>query len=139
MLPTPTASPYGRNRSRSPGARNRPSLPALARAHPDLGDTDGPYGTAMLLWSTVLGRPAPPTTDRDGLLSPAFVAWLMGLPPAWIDTVPGLPRRARLRALGNSVVPLQATTALRLLLIRAHTQPEPGRHEHPDPAPASRA
>jgi DNA (cytosine-5)-methyltransferase 1 len=29
LLPTPTASPYGRNRSPSPGASIRPSLAAL--------------------------------------------------------------------------------------------------------------
>src|SRR5487761_1241339 len=29
LLPTPTASPYGRNRSRSPGVSIRPSLAAL--------------------------------------------------------------------------------------------------------------
>ncbi|MEU5740309.1 hypothetical protein ABZ784_20255 [Streptomyces tendae] len=50
-----------------------------------------------------------------GRLSPAFVEWLMGLPAGHVTTVPGLSRSAQLKALGNGVVPQQATAALRFL------------------------
>jgi DNA (cytosine-5)-methyltransferase 1 len=39
----------------------------------------------------------------------------MGLPAGWVTDVPGLPRNAQLKALGNGVVPQQALLALRLL------------------------
>ncbi|WP_233221225.1 hypothetical protein [Streptomyces carminius] len=39
----------------------------------------------------------------------------MGLPAGHVTDVPGLSRTAQLKALGNGVVPHQATTALRLL------------------------
>ncbi|WP_223840469.1 hypothetical protein [Saccharopolyspora pogona] len=39
----------------------------------------------------------------------------MGLPPGWVTDLP-LPRTAQLRALGNGVVPQQATHAVALLL-----------------------
>jgi DNA (cytosine-5)-methyltransferase 1 len=41
---------------------------------------------------------------------------MMGLPPGWVTGVPGLPRTARLRIIGNGVVPQQAAAALRLLI-----------------------
>ncbi|MET8727060.1 hypothetical protein ABZV81_07715 [Streptomyces parvus] len=44
----------------------------------------------------------------------------MGLPAGWVTAVPGLSRTAQLKALGNGVVPQQATAALRLVLDR-HT------------------
>ena len=40
----------------------------------------------------------------------------MGLPAGWVTDVPSLPWGAQIRALGNGVVPLQAATALRMLL-----------------------
>lgn len=40
----------------------------------------------------------------------------MGLPDGWVCDVPGLPRNAQLKALGNGVVPQQALLALRLLV-----------------------
>lgn len=42
----------------------------------------------------------------------------MGLPDGWVTAVPGLPRNAMLKALGNGVVWQQAEAALRLLLAR---------------------
>ncbi|MEU6325962.1 hypothetical protein ABZ851_01510 [Streptomyces sp. NPDC047049] len=51
-----------------------------------------------------------------GRLSPVFVEWLMGLPAGHVTAVPGLSRSAQLKALGNGVVPQQATHALRSLL-----------------------
>ena len=40
----------------------------------------------------------------------------MGLPPGWVTDVAGLSWTAHIHVLGNGVVPLQAQTALRLLL-----------------------
>lgn len=40
----------------------------------------------------------------------------MGLPLGWVTGVPGLSRNEQLKALGNGVVPQQASEALRLLL-----------------------
>jgi DNA (cytosine-5)-methyltransferase 1 len=80
----------------------------------------GIYRPAIERWTRVLGRPAPPpsTPDPPGRmrLSPRFVEWLMGLPAGWVTDVPSLPWGAQIRALGNGVLPLQAATALRLLL-----------------------
>ncbi len=42
----------------------------------------------------------------------------MGLPVGHVTEVPGIPRNAQLKALGNGVVPQQAAAALRLLLAR---------------------
>ncbi|MFF1793920.1 hypothetical protein ACFVXQ_06750 [Kitasatospora sp. NPDC058263] len=46
---------------------------------------------------------------------------MMGLPAGHVTDVPGLSRTARLKALGNGVLPDQAVAALRLLLDRATT------------------
>ncbi|MFI1184750.1 hypothetical protein [Streptomyces californicus] len=50
----------------------------------------------------------------------------MGLPSGHVTAVPGLSRTAQLKALGNGVVPQQATAALRLLLDRCapHAMPD---------------
>lgn len=44
---------------------------------------------------------------------------MLGLPEGHVTGVPGLNRKAQLRALGNGVVVQQAEAALRLLLDRA--------------------
>ncbi|MFD4912772.1 hypothetical protein ACFWNR_06065 [Streptomyces virginiae] len=51
-----------------------------------------------------------------GRLNPLLVEWLMGLPAGHVTDVPGLSRTAQLKALGNGVVPQQATAALRTLM-----------------------
>jgi site-specific DNA-cytosine methylase len=86
----------------------------------------GAYGPAVHRWAHILGRPAPSPVDDRGRLDPRFVEWMMGLPEGHVCDVPapegmtaaGL-RNARLKALGNGVVPAQAAYALRLLLERA--------------------
>lgn len=74
----------------------------------------GPYAAAIARWET-LTRPAPRPTDDLGRLNPAFVEWMQGLPAGWVTATPGLGRPAQLTALGNGVVPQQATRALELL------------------------
>lgn len=78
----------------------------------------GEYEPAIRRWEHILGRPAPRPTDALGRLSPAFVEWMMGLPAGHVTGVPGIPRGAQLKALGNGVVPQQAAAALRLLAVR---------------------
>lgn len=80
----------------------------------------GEYGPAVRRWERVNG-PAPRPTEPSGRdnaqrLSPAFVEWMMGLPAGWVTDVPGVNRNAQLKALGNGVVPQQATAALRDML-----------------------
>ncbi|MEV7466186.1 DNA cytosine methyltransferase [Streptomyces kronopolitis] len=94
-------------------------VPAL-ELHPGFPDIDwGDYGPAIRRWERILGRRAPWPTDVRGRLSPVFTEWMMGLPDGWVTDTPGLTRAAMLRALGNGVVPLQASAALRHLAERA--------------------
>lgn len=78
----------------------------------------GPYGAAVRRWEAVLGQPAPVPTDKNGRLAPPFVEWVMGLPAGWVTDVPGIPRNAQLKALGNGVVPQQGAAAFRILAER---------------------
>ncbi|MDX3187782.1 hypothetical protein PV458_05170 [Streptomyces sp. MN03-5084-2B] len=92
----------------------------MARGKPAPVDW-GEYAAAVHRWELITGRPAPYPTQpgRHGrpVLAPAFVEWLMGLPPGWVTAGHlDLPRTAQLRALGNGVMPQQAAHALRLLL-----------------------
>lgn len=94
-----------------------PDLAAPAAVHPEVDWGD--YAPAVRRWEQVLGRPAPfptqPGVHGCPVLAPAFVEWLQGLEPGWVTSLP-LPRTAQLRALGNGVVPQQATYAVGLLL-----------------------
>ncbi|MEU9200398.1 DNA cytosine methyltransferase [Streptomyces sp. DT224] len=74
----------------------------------------GAYAAAITRWE-MLTRPAPPPTDAAGRLRPEFVEWMQGLDPGWVTATPGLGRPAQLTALGNGVVPQQASRALQLL------------------------
>jgi DNA (cytosine-5)-methyltransferase 1 len=108
------------------GRRHRQRLVAI----PDLAEDESPtarhpdmdwgvYAPAIRRWEQVVGRsvPCPTQLGRHGrpVLAPAFVEWLQGLQPGWVTDL-GLPRTAELRALGNGVVPQQATHAVALLL-----------------------
>jgi hypothetical protein len=126
LLPTPTAARYGRNKSPSPGAAERPGLDSITALTSSEGEHDagpmwGRYQEAISRWETILGRAAPPPTQPGStgspVLAPALVEWLMGLPTGWVtDPQLGLARTAALRVLGNGVVPQQAVYALRILL-----------------------
>ena len=74
----------------------------------------GPYAGAVARWET-LTRPAPPAADEGGRLRAEFVEWMQGLPAGWVTATPGLGRPAQLTALGNGVVPQQASKAMKLL------------------------
>lgn len=79
----------------------------------------GVYAAAVARWEAVTGLSAPRPTDDRGRLTPEFVEWMMGLPAGHVTAVPGLPRPAQLKALGNGVVPQQAAHAVLYLLHRA--------------------
>lgn len=80
----------------------------------------GQYAPAIERWERILGRLAPAPTELGAKggrrLAPRFVEWMQGLPIGHITAVPGVNRNAQLKALGNGVVPQQATEALRNLL-----------------------
>lgn len=81
----------------------------------------GEHEPAIRRWERILGRTAPPLTETgtrgQPRLSAACVEWMMGLPSGWVtDPHLGMPHTAQIRALGNGVVPQQATVAVRHLL-----------------------
>ena len=77
------------------------------------------YEPAIRRWEAVTGRtaPFPAQRGRGGRfgISAEFTEWCQGLPVGWVAGIPGLPYAAKIRALGNGVVPAQAAAALRLL------------------------
>ena len=79
----------------------------------------GEYEPAIRRWERVLGQPAPPPAEPGPggrtRLSAAFAEWMMGI-PGRVTRLPGISRTARLRIIGNGVVPHQAAAALRLLI-----------------------
>ncbi|MGW5989522.1 DNA cytosine methyltransferase [Streptomyces anulatus] len=113
--PTADAARFGRGEGRPESARleGRPGL--AGGGAPDWGK----FAPAIRRWEHATGRRAPWATGDRNRLSPAFVEWLMGLPAGHVTDVPGLTRNQQLHALGNGVVPQQATAALRLLTARA--------------------
>jgi len=84
----------------------------------------GEYEPAIRRWEHVTGRVAPSPTKPDGKngshrLSADFVEWMQGLPAGHVTSPEiGLTRNEQLKALGNGVVPQQATLAIRHLLGR---------------------
>ncbi|MDX3587316.1 DNA cytosine methyltransferase [Streptomyces europaeiscabiei] len=107
----------GRDEGRTEPARQQGGSDAPLSGQPDV--QWGEYEPAVRRWERVLGRPAPRPTDALGRLSPTFVEWMQGLAAGHVTSVPGIPRGAQLKALGNGVVPQQAAAALRLLADRA--------------------
>ncbi len=88
----------------------------------------GRYAEAVIRWEQIVGRPAPAPallSDASGPRpAPAFVEWLMGLPTGWVtDERHGLTLNQQLTALGNGVLPRQATTALHTFLLAHHNRP----------------
>ncbi len=132
LLPTPDTgtSPRGHGRRGGRpgnGHQSGKDLDAAARTLTTPGPAPGTsqdalawgdYEPAIRRWEQVLGHPAPPPAEPGPggrtRLSAAFAEWLMGIPHL-VTGVPGLPRTAQLRIIGNGVVPSQAAAALRLL------------------------
>ena len=99
LIPTPTASAHT-----GPGRRGRSggmNLQTWASV------TDSPPAPLLRAWQQATRTAAPPHRDDHERLSPAFVEWMMGLPPAKT-----LSRTARIRLAGNAVVARQAALML---------------------------
>lgn len=80
----------------------------------------GRYADAVAQWEHITGRSAPAPAILNDLIgprpSPAFVEWLMGLPAGWVtDASHRLTPNQQTTALGNGVLPSQASRALSLL------------------------
>jgi len=85
-LPTPTANEGGRQRSKSSGAKIRPSLGMMARKQ--LWPT--PTATANQLSPSMQKWAAHQVFEEQvgGSLNPMWVEWLMGWPIGWTDLKP---------------------------------------------------
>lgn len=137
LLPTPTTAD-----SKASGAHGYSGneFCALTDATVRQPDRWGEYAAAIYRWESLF-RPAPeptqPSSKGKPQLAPAFVEWMMGLPAGHV-TDPGIYadmtdrrgkplsasaiRNLQLRALGNGVVPQQATAAVRWGLAHAHLE-----------------
>lgn len=123
LLPTPAAADGGRGpdfaRATRPGSGGDDLVTTVARAARQVGSPRwGDYREAISWWE-LLTRPAPAPTGLNSAgnaqLSVEFVEWMMGLPRGWVADV-DIPYRAKIKVLGNGVVPQQAELALRLLI-----------------------
>lgn len=90
LLPTPTATPYGRNKGgASPDGKERLSLDSMARRGmwptPIARDHRSPKSSQRNRKGT-----APLVEQVGGTLNPSWVEWLMGFPfqPGWTDCEP---------------------------------------------------
>lgn len=130
-----TAYARGQRSSGRPGSSEAPSgWPPGGPERPDTGTVPtagdgrsaridhnawGRYAQAIQRWTAVIGRAPPHPTEYGAWgqtrLSPDFTEWLMGLSTGFVTGL-DLPHSAKLRILGNGVVPQQATAALWLLV-----------------------
>ena len=114
LLPTPTGSRLdGRKSERFNKAR---------KSFYDLVEYEkfGEFKDAIRVQEQAFGMSAPDPTvignTGRALLNPAFVEWMMGLPPGHVTSSEiGISRQLQLKALGNGVVPQQAATAIRIM------------------------
>lgn len=124
LLPTPTSTDHKASGASYAASDTHHQGVTLTDATVRQIEAFGQYATAIARWEAVLGRPAPAPTEPTGKggahrLSPRFVEWMMGLPDGWV-TDTDTTRNEQLKALGNGVVPQQASAALRhMLTLRA--------------------
>ena len=110
------------DRCRPPGAAPAPGGNAAAQEQDDHGLISGwgLYEAAVRRWELVSGYPVPypvePGKNGNSRMTAEFPEWLMGLPPGWVTDVPGLSRSAKIRIIGNGVVPQQGYMAVMSLL-----------------------
>jgi DNA (cytosine-5)-methyltransferase 1 len=86
----------------------------------------GKYAPAVARWEAVTGTTAPPAkilgAKGGERLNPRFAEWMMGVPAGHIcDVIDG--SSAQLKAIGNGVVPLQASYAVGVLMRHLATLP----------------
>ena len=120
LLPTPVASDaHGsrRDTARTEEWTSNPGTSLLDALR--MIPTDSIFGvyTPAVRRAMELTRPVPHPVDHKDRINPRFAEWMMMLPDGWV-TDPDLPltRTARLRLLGNGVVPSQAAAAFHSLL-----------------------
>jgi len=68
-------------------------------------------------WGNIIGRQRPEYATEDNRVNPIFIEWMMGLPEGHVTGL-DLSYSAKLRILGNGVVPQQAALAINLLTER---------------------
>lgn len=91
----------------------------------------GPFAPALERWGRIIGRPVPGPRDERGQLAVLAEEFMMGLPLGHVSSPEiGITDNEARRALGNGVVPQQATLATRTLLdLRSHSnQTTEGEH-----------
>lgn len=120
-LPTPTASSYGRNKSRE-GNKERPSLDTMARKNlwptPTTQEIEHPDAVLTATGRRLSKNGKSFAQYEPGRLSTvAESANFWATEPGICRVVDGLPNRMdRIRCLGNSVVPFQVKTAFEKLI-----------------------
>lgn len=126
--PGPGASQTGHGRSEPPGhrpdhARTNWLTGQMERAGdavrpgPERLHRWGRYSDAIARWEHITGREAPAPAilneTKGPRPAPEFVEWIMGLPHGWVtDPAHELTENQQNTALGNGVLPLQASAAL---------------------------
>lgn len=114
LLPTPRATDGTKGGPNQRGSSGDLTLPSAVHRW-------GKYAAAIARWES-LTRPAPaPTmTDKNGRprLNPQFSEWMQGWPAGWVTDVPGMRDTWKHHAIGNGVVPQQASAAIRWCLSR---------------------
>jgi len=121
LLPTPTASDsHGPGFSTSGGVNLRTAIDLLSTS---TGRRWGKYAESITRQEAIFGSAPDPlvTGPRGGRrLSARFVEWMMMLPSGWVTSVPGCTTNSgQTRALGNGVVPAQASLAVESLGLAA--------------------
>ncbi len=123
--PGPSAGTPGNHRAVTSGDRPRLERPSwLTEMESRIGDAVEPdrrhlhrwgrYAYAIARWEHITGREAPAPAllleDIGPRPAPEFVEWLMGLERGWVvSSASGLTMNQQLTALGNGVLPLQAS------------------------------
>jgi len=109
LLPTPRASDGAKGGPNQRGSSGDLALPSAVQP-----ERWGNWAQAVARHESHTSTHAPAPTEtgiRGGRrLSPAFVEWMMTLPPGWVTDV-DISRTAQIKALGNGVVPLHAAVA----------------------------
>jgi len=70
-------------------------------------------------WENIIGRQRPEYATEDNRVNPLFVEWMMGLSKGYVTGL-DLSYSAKLKMLGNGVVPQQAALGIKLLTERGY-------------------
>lgn len=129
LMPTPRATRGGSSTEPSYGLGGSISHDERTQGQVSPGTNWGPYAAAISRAEAVVGRSAPSPVRHDGKggkarLNPELTEWMMMFPEGHVtNPAIGITRAEQLKACGNGVVPLQAATALRMMLARPGVPP----------------